>query len=341
MILLKTLMFMLLISTRPAFSESVQGSVVTRVEGEATLMIKKSAAPQPSNTRTVQLESETYYVRDVKRGDRPGNGDVISTGKDGKVRLIFRNGDQVTVTPGTAYKFSWEKKSDLGPVAQILYGDIRAVIQPGGPRSGMDVKTKAVAMGVRGTDFYASAWSREGGSKVVVLRGKVAVASVGDAGVKGPETIVDVGRTGIVKPLPSQGATPSATNNPQQIPAAIEVTASTKQELVVIQQDSKVQRAESSGATTAGPLEQQLKSLEKQATKATLSDLKTYDPEAYKELVEKHGADKDFDGDVIQANTVKKLFVQAPSAPAEEKKPTLQDLETGGDVYEKYKWKQK
>lgn len=366
--------------TSNAVAESVQGAVVTRTEGEAKLMIKKVAgAAAPAGTTTILFEKETFFIRPTKNGDRPANGDVVTTGKDGKVRLIYRNGDQITVTPGTALKFSWNAATDKSAVAEIIYGDIRAVIQPEGPRSGMKVKTKSAVMGVRGTDFYVSAWSKEAGSKVAVMRGKVAVAAKPAEPIPPPEPVlppptpgvkgaaakpvikalppkapevepvmveVTAGATGVIKPVAAPVAAIAGAKAPPPPPPAIEIASTSKQELVVIQQDSKVaktvidpkdktQNAESAKAAA------EIEKLEEVSVETTLQDVKKYDPQLYAKLKDEQKSGKPFDADVIQAETVKKIFVEAPSEKAEARKPTLKDLDTGGDIYDKYKWERK
>jgi hypothetical protein len=346
-----------------AHCESVQGAVVTRIEGQAELLIKKGDKAQPANTKAVQIDKQVFYAREAKKGDRPSNGDVIVAAKDSKVRLIFRNGDQVTVAPDSAYRFSWDAASDKNPVSELLYGDIRAVINPGGPRSGMQVNTRAAVMGVRGTDFFASSWSKSGGSKVVVLRGKIAMAartpdlaSSLDANNNqklslAKATEIAAGASGTIKPVPQappatktvpndDKATEQPTNSAGvQAAPEIEVQQATKQELVVIQQDSKVAVVPSANTEKDSAVGKELALLEQKALDSTLSELKDRDPELYKEL--SSGDTSKLDSDVIQSATVKKIFVAAPSDTGDVKKPTLKDLETGGDVYERYKWKER
>ena len=339
-----------------ADSANVQGAVVTRTEGESQILIKKSpGAAAPAGTKSILFEKETYFIRPAKNGDRPANGDVITTGKDGKVRLIYRNGDQVTVTPGSAFKFSWDAKTEKNAVAEVVYGDIRAVIQPEGPRSGMKVKTKSAVMGVRGTDFYVSAWSKEAGSKVAVMRGSVAVtphiespapeAKASDkttpaaAEPKVPEVLVTAGSSGVVKEAPAapaQALSLAGATSPQPV---VEVTSTSKQELVVIQQDSKVTKPKTEElAKAAEPVAKEIAVLEAASVETTLQDVKKHDPQLYAQLQEANKAGKPADSDQIQAETVKKIFVTAPSLKQEPRKPTIDDLNGGGDIYEKYKW---
>ena len=369
-----------LILSNSAHAASVQGAVVTRTEGETQLMIKKIAgSTAPAESKSIVFEKETYFIRPVKNGDRPANGDVITTGKDGKVRLIYRNGDQVTVTPGTAFKFSWDAKTDRNAVAELVYGDIRAVIQPEGPRSGMKVTTKSAVMGVRGTDFYVSAWAKEAGSKVAVMRGAVAVApkiETPDIPINAPSTlpggskadskvdskidskansksiapntaaapqeaIVSAGSSGVVTKQPAKPADNLAltTNNTTPEASVVAIQPTSKQELVVIQSDSKVAKPKFEDAVKAAePMAKEIAQLEAASVATTLKDIKRHDPELYAKLQEDNKKGQPLDSDQVQAETVKKIFVTAPSAVTETRKPTLQDLDTGGDIYDKYKW---
>jgi hypothetical protein len=346
------------LTTSLAYASTVQGAVVTRTEGESQIMIRKSNAPSaPAGSKSILFEKETYYVRPVKNGDRPANGDVITTGKDGKVRLIYRNGDQVTVTPGTAYKFSWDAKTEKNAVAEVVYGDIRAVIQPEGPRSGMQVKTKSAVMGVRGTDFYVSAWSKEAGSKVAVMRGTVAVTPQAEPAKtdtnaklankqpekttppKAPEVLVSAGSSGVIKDAPAESTQTLAVAGTPTPPKIVEVNSTSKQELVVIQTDSKVTKPKTEELVKASdPIAKEIATLEAASVETTMQDVKKYDPQLYEKLKANNKEGKPVDADQIQAETVKKIFVTAPSDKKEVRKPTIDDLNDGGDIYEKYKW---
>jgi hypothetical protein len=357
----------LMVGSNPTLGASVQGAVVTRTEGEAQLMIKQSnlnGKPQ-AELKSIIFEKETYFMRPVKNGDRPANGDVVTTGKDGKVRLIYRNGDQVTVTPGTAFKFSWDPKTDRNAVAELVYGDIRAVIQPEGPRSGMKVNTKTAVLGVRGTDFYVSSWTKESGSRVAVMRGAVALApkvvtsatpsttpvQLKDGKVSTPkqaqtpkvqEVIVAAGSSGTVtkKPMiPAENLALTEAAAPIVAPI-VAVQATSKQELVVIQADSKVAKPKVEEiAKSSDPVAKEIAKLEAASVETTLNDVKRHDPELYAKLQEETKKGHQLlDADHVQAETVKKIFVTAPSVVNEPHKPTLEDLDTGGDIYDKYKW---
>lgn len=322
-------------------ADSVQGAVVTRTEGDAALLeLQKNAKHKGSNA--IIFEKATYFKRSLKKGDRPQNGDVIVTNQDGKVRLIFRNGDQITITPGTAHKFSWDPNTNKNAVAEILYGDIRAVIQPGGPREGMQVRTKTAAMGVRGTDFYASAWSPKGGSQVAVIRGKVAVAAIDPNGHTQKDMEVPAGSTGLIRPIivaaEKQPTENSKTTVSAAKPAEVLIQATSKEQLVVIQNDSKV-TATNSKDNPSDATKKELDGLEKQAVETTMKDIQKYDPTLYAELNKTAAKRGVIDSDTLQAESVKKIFAEAPSETKEPRKPTLQDLESEGDIYEKYKWK--
>lgn len=334
--LVKTIVLFVLFSfaRTAAAAESVQGAVVTRAEGNAFFLIKKNGA-QPQDTQPIVFESITYYKRPLKKGDRPSNGDVIITDRDGKARLIFRNGDQITVTPGTAYKFSWDPNTQKNALAELIYGDIRAVIQPGGPREGMKVKTKSAVMGVRGTDFYASGWDAHGGSKVAVIRGKVAVAAVDDAGKMLKTVDIPAGSTGVVPSQPSQKKKEDVVASVSEV----KVESTSKEQLVVIQKDSKVAVLTAKDDTSSAETKKELAELENQAVETTLKDIQKYDPSLYEKIKTDQTKGAKLDSDGLQAESVKKIFASAPSEAKAVRKPTLEDLDSGGDIYEKYKWK--
>jgi hypothetical protein len=345
------------LGTAASYANNVQGAVVTRSEGDAQIMIKQStlSTAPPSGVKSIIFEKESYFIRPVKPGDRPANGDVVTTGKDGKIRLIYRNGDQVTVTPGTAYKFSWDPKTDRNAIAEIIYGDIRAVIQPDGPRSGMKVKTKSAVLGVRGTDFYVSSWSKDAGSKVTVMRGSVMLAPrISDPTATAPSTstlqlqevLVPAGSSGTVIQkvmAPAENLALTTPSSPPSTPTvAVELTS--KQELIVIQSDSKVTKPKvdellkTADAGTKDKLKE-ISLLEATSVESTLKDVKRYDPELFKKIQEEaKKTKKTLDSDHVQAEAVKKIFITAPSLEKAVNKPTLDDLENGGDIYDKYKW---
>jgi hypothetical protein len=103
----------------------------------------------------------------------------------------------------------------------------------------------------------------------------------------------------------------------------------------IVDPKDKIQNAEA--AKQAAEIEK----LEHLSVETALQDVKKYDPQLYAKLKDEQKSGKPFDADVIQAETVRKIFVVAPSEKAEARKPTIQDLDTGGDIYDKYKWERK
>lgn len=64
-----------------------------------------------------------YSERKSKRGDTLNNGEVIMVGKGSRARLIFDNGDQITVSPDTAYKIDWDPNNPKSkPEVSLLMG---------------------------------------------------------------------------------------------------------------------------------------------------------------------------------------------------------------------------
>ena len=122
----------------------------------------------------------------------------------------------------------------------------------------------------------------------------------------------------------------------------VEVESTSKQELVVIQNDSKVAKPKQADtAKKADPVAAEIAKLEETSVETSLQDVKRHDPELYAKLLEENKQGKIVDTDQVQAETVKKIFVTAPSEKKETHKPTLEDLDTGGDIYDKYKWERK
>ena len=152
---------------------------------------------------------------------------------------------------------------------------------------------------------------------------------------------MSAGSSGVVTKQPAKPADNLAltTNNTTPEASVVAIQPTSKQELVVIQSDSKVAKPKFEDAVKAAePMAKEIAQLEAASVETTLKDIKRHDPELYAKLQEDNKKGQPLDSDQVQAETVKKIFVTAPSAVTETRKPTLQDLDTGGDIYDKYKW---
>ena len=229
------------------------------------------------------------------------------------------------MAPGSAFRVTWDAKKEDKPILELFSGKIRTLIESEGPRTGLTVKTKTAVMGVRGTDFHVAAWSKTGGSELSVLRGKVQVARLPDQTQPVPKPIeVSTGFSAVIKAQPSSTSQASAPKPPERI----EVQQTPREKLVLIQHASKIEKS-------PGPAEASIVTLEKQAVKTVMQDIKKEDPGLYKSLVAQGATPTDTDE--IQAKTVKKLFLAAPSRERGGSKPQESELDSG-DIYDKYQW---
>jgi|GEM_PF-1361598 len=323
-------------------AEDRSTAFVTRVEGD----VKVFANPSPTAPKTdkkeatpvLKFDGKFFTEKPVKRGTKIGPGELIKTGANGKARLIFRNGDQVTVSENTAYRMS-EQTGGKSMLMGIIFGDARSVILPDGPRANMKVQTRSMSMGVRGTDFHVKAWTGTGGSEVTVIRGAVVVERQAEGPASPAPMEVKAGQSAVIKAPP-----PAA--RPEVSAEAIVVKQTTQQELVRIQKATTVTQPPPSpqAATEAkspdSPVSEDLEKLEEKAVENVMSDIKRYDPKAYEAIQAKVAEDmgKIVDVDAVNSVSVGKLFDDAPvdaSMPKVQKK----DLQMKGDVYDQYQWK--
>ena len=140
----------------------------------------------------VKFLDRYYKYRMAKVGERLRNGDVIRTAVNGFARIIFNNGDQINIAPGSSYKIVWgdiaKEYKTSSPSLYLLYGKIRAIFETDGPRKSIKLRSKNASMGIRGTDFFVDSKTMIEGSTLLVIRGKVAITNY-----KTQETI-EVGR---------------------------------------------------------------------------------------------------------------------------------------------------
>jgi hypothetical protein len=327
---------------------------ITRVTGDVEIYTNPaSSVVKDSKDPHVKFEDKYYTIKKGKRGFRLKNGFVVTAGPKSKARVVFKNGDQITVSADSAYAVNWSKgKKETG--LMLYYGNVRAMIKKGGPRSNMKVKTRSATMGVRGTDFHVNAWGKKGGTALTVLRGSVTIKQA-SAKPEIKPVLIPAGATAEVKAAPKPKKKPVVKTAEGKIiepekeepaPAPMIVVKKTsKQALVVIQHSTKVEKApkpqpkNEEEAEAIKEEEAELAELETKAVEATMDDIKTYDPKLYEVIQKKQATakpDEVLDVDDIQSETVKELFKEAPSDPGETK-PSLDDLDSD-DVYEKYRW---
>jgi hypothetical protein len=326
-------------------SATGHSAVVTRLKGSAVIFTNAQGSAN-DQAHQVNFEGENYFEHSVKQGSKLGKGDVIQTAADSQVRLIFKNGDSLSVGPATSYKINWGK-DDSAPMINIFYGKVRGIFKKDGPRTGTVVQTKSSVMGVRGTDFCVTA---AGSTAVSVLRGEVNLRA-NKAGAK--EVALQTGFTAkieapaakIVSPVdnsekssptnPSTSSTPKVAEAPEQ---EIVVSPTTKTELVEIQTKSTIKPpVQAEGLKLASVDEENLKEvaeLEKQATETVMSDIKVTDPVLYSQISENKKVGQDMDN--VNTLSVGELFKKAPEEK-KDSKPGAKELEgLGNDAYDRY-----
>ncbi|NDG83987.1 MAG: hypothetical protein EBX52_02990 [Proteobacteria bacterium] len=198
---------------------SVTGKVMSRVEGA-----DKGRKGVPA-------------TRFLKTGDEIYRSDVINTGSDSSVKILFSDESIMDLGPSTLFKVEEFQNTKGKPEARkvemsLAYGRIRAAInQKVGKEGKFKIRTHAATMGVRGTEFYVNAGSADSlkagvesksdskppVTELVVTEGKVeAVKSAGTA-KETKAVAVNPGEkfTAVVEPVKSESGGAPAPKAPQ------------------------------------------------------------------------------------------------------------------------------
>jgi hypothetical protein len=274
---------------------------IVKIENESQVYIPLTGKEQTGD-KLVKYLDKTFRIETATKGMKLENGFVVTTGPQGKLKIVYNNGDHFFVSPNTQYIVEWKKqhlKVEDPSTMNLLRGAVRGLVEKGGPRSGMRIVTKNTVMGIRGTDFHISEL-HSGVTQVSVLRGEIEVT---DATKKDPVKI-EAGQSLIKK----------AEN--------IHLSRISKADLKSINSDTLIKMT----AAT----EPELKELEKKATEVTLNDIKIYEPQLY----EKVKGEQNLDSEKLAVTTVEIL---SKTAPETTKKPDWADLLDEKDPYEKYR----
>ena len=289
---------------------------VIKKQGDAQLYF--NPAKKVSGKGPHVLYNGVYYnFKPIKLGQKIQNGNIIKTGKDAKLKIVYKNGDQFNIGEGTSFEIKWAN-NNKPPKGNLIYGSIRGIISKKGARSGLVIRSKSAVMGVRGTDFNFTQRGTSGKSAISVLRGKVEVADT-----KKPKKKInlDQGKTAELQVASTKKKAQATT---------LLVSKTTKQDLIKIQKDSKIEKAKEDKIKDTKILKEIAK-LEEKAVKTTLNDIKEYQPELYETIKDK----KIKDIDSINTTVVSKAFEKAP---VKKVKPGFDDydLDLDEDVYDKY-----
>ena len=292
-------------------------STITQLQGETQLYSNPSKSPIVAKSKTagtvVLFENEYFLVQEAKIGDKVKNGNILRTRPGAHANVIFENGDQIHIGPGSSYRVQWNDKLDDKLKVNLMYGRLRGIISKEGPRQKAIIKTRSATMGVRGTDFFIADSGPNGETEISVLRGEVEVTS------ESTKKILPV-KTGMSATITTK--------------TEMEVRETTKEDLNGIQIASSVTAP--AMVQTKSAEKQKITELEKKALAVTLHDIKTYQPEVY----EKISADAKIVSSVQELNSkaYSITVVNAPSAPSKRGKPRITELKDSDDqeVYQKY-----
>ncbi len=295
-----------------SFSGTVE--IFTAVETETNLTGKS----------LVLFDGHKFISRRVQSGAKIHPGDIVRSGNDGKMKLVYSNGDVFILGPATAFVIpaKIDKGSNASEVSsEVLYGKVRAVIDKKGPLSGFKIKTQSVVSGVRGTDLYVINDPLSKRTLVHVLRGEVEVQSVASLDKnslgKGTSVFVKTGQKGVYDVKDS-----SSTEALQ-----IRIQSSTQQELKQIQNTTTTPPPQIKDFSAEDKVK--LDELLKNSQEKVMEDIKQTTPEVFKSMQGKK---------VENLEAITQVMVQnlAKTAPNDSSKPKLSDFDKDEDIYKKY-----
>lgn len=311
-------------------SSPSQTGTLTHTEGAVKLFTQPSKSFEGASPR-VLFEGNYYTVREAKVGDQVEKGNVLRTAPSAKAKLIFENGDQFMVGPGTAYRVDWNEAQNTAPKVNLMHGRIRGVVSKQGPRSGLTIRTRSATMGVRGTDFTVADHGPVFGTEVAVLRGKVEVKPQA-AQAKAVEA--KAGSTVEVTPAKAVAETRGIAVSAVKAADVIEVRKTSKTELVEIHQATTVEKEIQRSVAVSENTRKKVQALEKKAVQTTLADIKASDPALYAKLQ----TEKAPTTELLNASAVETVFEKAPARPTRRaKKPSRKALEEiESDAYDRF-----
>ena len=323
----------LFFSSTETHAAGIQVATMARVEGDVKLFSKPGPnAKKEAGATTQVLHDGVYYnVRAAKIGDPLELGNLVLSGPKSKARLIYKNGDSITVSENSMLRVRWKADSESQPVFEVMGGAIRGQFMKGGPRANSEVKTTSVVMGVRGTDFHMA--KNGEGSRVSIMRGEVDLNAPGSK-AKPVKVASGFSATVAAPPPPPKAPAPDKTgSNPAAAPPppvsllkVIAVEKTPSQEILAIQKQTTVRRPTAAEAPSA-----QLKELESKSVDVALEDIKAEDPVLYEKL--KKSATSIEDADKVTTIATKEVYRKAVQAETAKKPEDLKDLD---DVYDKF-----
>lgn len=348
-------LLLLLCSQVLAANDQFVGRII-KLSGEVKIYANPSdkiVGPPPH----VLYEGKYYSITPAKLGMKLDNGNILETGADSKVRLIFKNGDQFNVGEGTAYTVSWSEKAgskQAGSIVNMMRGQLRAIVSKQGPRNNMEVRTKYASMGVRGTDFFVEKNGNAGETKLTVLRGEVSMkvapkelpATASGKAVALHQKIEPIKEVKVQSGFSASFTLSEKTekaleavkaeNKKVELPKlkaddiTLAVEKTDKTELATIQKASVIKVEEKEKQIIDKETAKEFADLEKKAVETTLADIKQYDQDLYQKAKQM----KNLTVAALNEEVVKEIHQKAPEAPGKPGESELNDLES--DAYDRY-----
>lgn len=312
-----------------------QVATFTQIEGKTQLFTRPSKIAYPEKSlkegTMAFYEGDYYMIQPAKVSDSIPKGSIVRTLPGAHARIVYENGDQFYVGPGTSYRITWNDQTDLDANIQLLYGRLRGVISKEGPRKELKIRTKAATLGVRGTDFFIEDNGEKKGTEISVLRGAVEVTPTSGINQAKP-TLVKTGMSATVAPaaIASSGIKsdkkPDEKEKIEKSELKVEVHTTSKEDLTAIQSASAL--------PVTKPATEKLAQLEKKAIEVTVKDIELYQPGLFKKLV----PDEMRSIQELNSKMVTLAQAEAPSVPTKMRKPKTTELKNSdeGDVYDKY-----
>lgn len=315
--------------TVQASTVEIKEAMVVSYAGTVEIFSVATDSSLKDNTFVI-FEGTKYFSRRVQSGTKVKPGDILRSGSDGKMKIIYSNGDVFIIGPATAFKVPQKLEKGIAAEvsSEILYGKTRAMINKKGPLSGLKIHTKTAVAGVRGTDLYVSFNPLNSTSQVHVLRGEVEVQALKPASDAASEAPAPQTTQKPVIVKTGQKATLETLNEKSETVAPIaKVLVSTQQDLKNILKTTE----------TPAPEFKELKAEEKKeitellkaSQEQIIEDIRTTTPDVYKSLQGKK---------VDSIEAISKVVVETleKSAPKGSSKPKMSDFNGEEDVYKKY-----
>lgn len=291
---------------------------ITRFHGEVQVLSQHT--PKGNATR-VQMGGERYFAEPARLGHELRAGDLVKTSRGARARIIYETGDQLTVAQATSYRLVEEgEQGEKRAVIDLMFGRVRALIRQRAEshEPDLELRTRDMVMGVRGTDFFVSAGSQQGSSQLTVLRGEVAVTD----------------RQGQVKKLDVPAGYILQSQQVEDAPG-FQVERAQREQIAEISQFSRVDAPDAEHLSQVSDLAQ-IERLEKMAQQTLMADIAEHQPELYQKIKAIPASQLE-NTELIQSISTREVYESAPNAKDSSEKPREFELDPyGEDIYQKY-----